>query len=50
MLLQKIPEAKREVCDFAKDVVTDISLLADALGTSDSPLLNRAWDDLKETR
>jgi hypothetical protein len=50
LLSQKIPEARQEVCDLAKEVATDISLLADAFGTSDSPLLNRAWDDLMETR
>jgi len=50
LLVTKIPETKQEVCDFAMEVATDISLLADAFGTSDSPLLSRAWEDLKETR
>ncbi|KAJ6548775.1 hypothetical protein B0H19DRAFT_1237461 [Mycena capillaripes] len=53
LLGTKIPETKQEVYTFAKEVATDISLLSDAFGTSNtsnSPLLQIAWNDLEQTR
>ncbi|KAJ7909118.1 hypothetical protein B0H13DRAFT_2493818 [Mycena leptocephala] len=52
LLGTKIPAAKQEVSGFAKEVATDISLLADVFGgpSNSSPLLEVAWDDLQKTR
>ena len=48
--IQKIPQAKQDICSFSIQIVGDINHLAEVFGESGGRLSLKAWEDLQTTR